>query len=151
MRIRFVIALVLGTSLTLGACERETVGTLGGAAAGGLLGSQIGSGSGQTIAIIAGTLAGAYLGRRVAQSSLFSDEDAKTAANAERQALASGSPAVWSSADNPVAGRVTPVQTFEREGRVCREYTHSITTPTDQETLRGTACRQPDGTWQLAS
>lgn len=41
------------------------LGTIGGAVVGGLLGSQIGGGSGQTAATIAGAAGGAYAGREV--------------------------------------------------------------------------------------
>ncbi len=41
------------------------IGTIGGAVVGGLLGSQIGGGSGQTAATIVGAAGGAYAGREV--------------------------------------------------------------------------------------
>lgn len=44
--------------------DRNIVGTVAGAAGGGLLGSQIGNGSGKTAAIIGGVLGGGYLGNQ---------------------------------------------------------------------------------------
>jgi len=46
----------------------QTVGTLGGGVAGGLLGSTIGQGTGNTAAIIGGTVAGAMLGGEAGKS-----------------------------------------------------------------------------------
>lgn len=46
-----------------------TAGTLGGAVLGGLLGSQIGGGRGQTAATVIGAGGGAYLGNQAAQRS----------------------------------------------------------------------------------
>ncbi len=46
----------------------EKVGTVGGAVAGGLIGTQIGGGTGNTVAIIGGTLGGALLGGAVGRN-----------------------------------------------------------------------------------
>ncbi len=44
--------------------DKNIVGTVGGAAAGGLVGSQIGHGTGKTVAVIGGVLGGGYLGNQ---------------------------------------------------------------------------------------
>lgn len=57
-----------GTVETVERVERSNMGllgTLGGAVVGGLLGHQIGSGSGNTAATIAGAAGGAYAGREI--------------------------------------------------------------------------------------
>ena len=41
--------------------------TVGGCASGGLIGSNVGSGSGRTVAIITGTIAGCQLGKKAAE------------------------------------------------------------------------------------
>ena len=41
--------------------------TVGGCASGGLIGSNVGSGSGKTVAIITGTIAGCQLGKKAAE------------------------------------------------------------------------------------
>jgi uncharacterized protein YcfJ len=45
--------------------EQRVLGTLAGAAIGGLLGNQVGSGDGRKLATIAGTVAGGYAGNRI--------------------------------------------------------------------------------------
>jgi uncharacterized protein YcfJ len=45
--------------------EHKVLGTVGGAVVGGLLGNQIGGGTGKTLATIAGAAGGAYAGRKI--------------------------------------------------------------------------------------
>lgn len=125
-----------------------TLGTLGGAAAGGLLGSQFGAGSGSALAALAGTLAGGYLGNRLGNRF---DEDARaTAAQAERQSLDTNQPADWSDAQAGASGRVRPLRSFtDAAGRECREYSHTVNIQGKQESGTGIACRQSDGSWSL--
>ena len=47
---------------------------------------------------------------------------------------------------------VTPMRTYEPEpGRYCREYQTVVTVGGRAEQAYGTACRQPDGSWQIVS
>ncbi|MGO4220426.1 glycine zipper 2TM domain-containing protein [Lysobacter sp. TAF61] len=48
--------------------EHKIAGTAIGAVAGGLLGNQIGGGSGKTIATVAGAAGGAYAGRKIQEN-----------------------------------------------------------------------------------
>jgi uncharacterized protein YcfJ len=48
--------------------EHKVAGTALGAVAGGLLGNQIGGGSGKTIATVAGAAGGAYAGRKIQEN-----------------------------------------------------------------------------------
>ena len=57
----------------------------------------------------------------------------------------------WS---NPAGGRyrVVPLEGYEdREGRICRDYRTTATIEGRQRQLYGSACRQPDGSWQRVS
>ena len=142
-------------ALCLAGCEnglltREDVGAIGGAVVGGLLGAQIGSGTGQTAATIGGAMAGTIIGRRLAQrSKLVSEPNQGRAALAEQQALTDNKTTTWSASDEDVQGEVAPIRSFTRDGRTCREYTHTITTPTNRDVERGIACQRPDGEWEL--
>jgi outer membrane lipoprotein SlyB len=66
------ILVVSALALSLTACANmgtgQGVGTLGGAAAGGLLGSLVGGGTGRLVAVGAGTLIGALAGGTVGHS-----------------------------------------------------------------------------------
>ncbi|CAH7427869.1 Outer membrane lipoprotein [Vibrio chagasii] len=52
------------------ATENSTLATLGGAAAGGILGNQVGGGSGKTVATVVGTVAGGAAGKNLSTKSV---------------------------------------------------------------------------------
>lgn len=66
------ILLVPTVFLAVSGCQntgpKETAGTVLGAAAGGVLGSKVGKGTGNDIFIGAGTLAGAFMGKEIGRS-----------------------------------------------------------------------------------
>lgn len=146
--------LCAAVALSLGACQTgstsETIGTLGGAAGGALIGSQFGGGSGKLATTAIGTLLGAFAGRAIAQRLDSNSSDRAMAA--ERSAAAENRTITWNDPQGSSRGSVRPVRTYENaSGQTCRDYTHTIIVEGKRETARGTACRQPDGTWQLAS
>lgn len=58
----------------------------------------------------------------------------------------------WVNPDSDRAGAVVPVRTFsDAQGRPCREFITTISIGGQQQQGYGTACRQPDGTWQIVS
>lgn len=58
----------------------------------------------------------------------------------------------WVNPDADHAGAVVPVRTFsDAQGRPCREFITTISIGGEQQQGYGTACRQPDGTWQIVS
>ena len=46
-------------------------------------------------------------------------------------------------------GNVTVTNTFNRNGRYCREFQQTITVGGQSQQGYGTACRQPDGSWEM--
>jgi surface antigen len=129
----------------------STVGTLGGAAAGGLIGSQFGSSSGKVLTTVGGTLAGGYLGHLVGAK--FDEQDKKQAASAEARAVSTNKSTSWKNSKTGDAGKVHVDRTFtDDSGRECREYTHTVSvTGQEPQTAKGTACRNADGAWELVS
>jgi surface antigen len=152
---RTTIAAFAALSLGLAACEGmntgQTVGTLGGAAAGGLLGSQIGGGSGKLAATAAGTLLGAFLGSEIGSS--LDRADQAYAGRAVQQAYAApiGQQIVWNNPESGNSGVIVPI----REGRqantnaYCREYQQTVTVGGRTQQAFGQACQQPDGSWKI--
>jgi len=59
----------------------------------------------------------------------------------------SGAPVSWRNPDSGRYGSVVPGPAYQNAGRNCRSYTHTIYIDGRPETSRGTACRNPDGTW----
>jgi surface antigen len=61
-------------------------------------------------------------------------------------------PADWVNPDTGRSGAVLPVRTFQNtHGQPCREFISTITIGGREEQGYGTACRQPDGSWQIVS
>jgi surface antigen len=132
---RFAAGVLL--SLSLAGCAnadlgpKQTVGTLLGAGV--------------------GTLLGAYLGNEAGKS--LDRADALYASRAEYQALEytpSGSSDPWRNPDTGHYGRVTPIETYEStDGTYCREFQHEAQIGGRTRDVYGTACRTPDGQWQV--
>jgi surface antigen len=60
--------------------------------------------------------------------------------------------AVWTNPDTGNSGTTVPVRTFTNAGgQPCREFVSTIVIAGEEQQGYGTACRQPDGTWQIAS
>jgi surface antigen len=145
-----LVILVIGVSLA-GCSElnNQDVGTLSGAALGGLVGSRFGGGSGQMLAIGAGALAGAYLGGRIGKSM---DDADKARMNSAIETNAVGQPAYWQNQKTGTSYTVVPTNNVTVNGNpYCREYHTTAVIAGKKQQMYGTACRQPDGTWQNVS
>lgn len=151
MRVKATVAALLIPAL-LAACgpgRKQETGTLVGAVAGGLIGSQIGKGSGQVPAAIAGAFLGGVIGSSV--GSRLDEADRRVAMQAQYRALEYGAPGTatpWRNPQNGHHGTIVPNKPYQTAGRHCREYTHTIYVDGRPETLRGRACRNTDGSWQ---
>jgi surface antigen len=149
MHFRIITGALLAMLLLAGCqtTQRDT-GTVIGGIAGGLLGNQIGKGSGRTAAIIVGTIAGAYIGGNIGQQ--MDDNDRYRSQQAmEHNRLNETSS--WRNPDTGHSYQVTPTRTYETASGPCREYTTDAVIDGRRETVYGTACRQPDGTWQASN
>lgn len=79
----------------------------------------------------------------------FDDENAGYSANALENVKA-GTTVHWQNRTNGGKYEITPVQTYqEQNGRYCREFTMTGWVGDNPESLYGTACRTPDGDWQV--
>jgi surface antigen len=132
---------------------KENTGTLVGAVAGGLIGSQFGGGTGERIAAgLAGAAIGGLIGNRIGAS--MDDDDKRRAYAAQIQALESGRSGVavpWRNPDSGRYGSVVPGAAYQANGQQCRPYTHTIYIDGQAQVARGSACRNPDGTWTAVS
>jgi surface antigen len=153
MKIKTVIAATM-IALLSAACaqqgEKQTLGTIGGAALGGLLGSQFGSGSGKLAATGAGVFIGGLIGSEIGRSMdevdrMKANEAINTAHNAPLNETIT-----WNNPDSGHSGTVTPVRDgTSSSGSYCREFQQTVTIGGKTEEAYGTACRQPDGSWQI--
>jgi surface antigen len=134
-----------------GTSGEEVMGTLVGAALGGLVGAQIGHGTGRKVAIGAGVLAGGYLGNRIGNKLSCQDQEYHyDTTQSTLEYKPTGGTAAWVNPDTGHSGSVTPTKTYiSSSGAPCRDFTQSITVDGERENIQATACRQPDGTWQM--
>jgi len=142
-----VLLVVLVSGCTT-AGPKATIGGLGGAAAGGLLASVAGGGG---AGIAAGVLLGGLLGGAIGDR--LDAADRKQAQAATQRALETapaGTQVAWHNPDSGHSGTVTPTKTFQKSGgQYCREYQQTVTIDNQPHQAYGTACRQPDGSWQI--
>ncbi|MFZ5835805.1 MAG: RT0821/Lpp0805 family surface protein [Pseudomonadota bacterium] len=125
--------------------DSNLLGTLFGGAVGGIAGSQIGDGSGRTAAIIGGTVIGALVGGNIGRSPY----DHAHAANVF-EVTPSNQTVAWQNPDDGYAYQVTPIRTYQaNSGQYCREYQAVATVGGRAQSTYGTACRTPDGDWQI--
>src|SRR6266536_2601298 len=121
------MAACAGTPET-GQGPRENTGTLVGAVAGGLIGSQFGGGTGERIAAgLAGAALGGLIGNRIGAG--MDDDDKRRAYAAQMQALEggkSGAAVAWKNPDSGRYGSVVPGPAYQSNGMQCRQYTHTI-------------------------
>ena len=152
--IRQSVIALLGASILLAACQTdnwgggETFGTLGGAAAGGLVGNAIGHGSagGTLLGVLIGGAAGNLIGGSI------DDADKKRATAAEQRAYTApvGQQITWNNPQNGNNGTITPVKDgYSQNGAYCREFQQTIVISGKQQSGYGTACQQPDGSWKI--
>lgn len=144
-------------SLLLGGCvsvSKQQAGTGAGALVGGLLGSQIGKGSGKTAATLVGVLAGGVAGNQIGK--YLDDRDRQQAAAASQRAFDTGASQQWR---NPSTGNSGTIQVVDQpvqvntpahtSGRVCRTTKQTVNlangTSRDDEV---TACKGPNG-WEV--
>lgn len=130
-------------------CKREAIGAVLGGVVGGVAGSELGKGEHREVATIAGALIGVLVGKSIGRSLDRADQycAGQTLEYAgDRQAVE------WQDPDTRAHYRVTPTSTYEaRDGRYCREYTSQATIGGQQQQTYGTACRQPDGAWEVVN
>lgn len=142
-----VVAITLAIAL-VGCQNKQEVGTLSGAAIGGLLGSQFGGGSGKIFTTVGGALVGGLLGGQIGK--YMDQQDQMNMQNAIVNTPVNQS-ATWTNTQTSTTYTVTPTKNFNQNGEYCREYQTTVTVSGKAQKAYGTACRQPDGSWHIVS
>lgn len=158
---RTLISIPLAGLLFLSGCAttqgpREQSGMMLGAALGGLFGAAAsysrhddyyhGGDGYSTAAIVIGAIAGAAIGGAIGRQM---DEQDYAYASYAMENSRTGESTTWSNPDTGYDYRMTPTDTYYSESGPCREYTLQAEIGGRPETVYGTACRQPDGSWQI--
>lgn len=152
MKTKIVACSLVVACLATG-CEnpKQAIGSLAGAGLGGYAGSTIGSGRGRVVAAAVGAglgaIAGGYIGQQL---------DAADKAKAEQTCFRalesgrSGQRAEWRNPDTGNYGTFVPQKAYKTDaGQYCREFQQTIVVGGKPQQGYGTACRQPDGSWQI--
>src|SRR5262245_57876658 len=147
-----VVALLPSSCATMtGTVEnnpKAVLGTVLGGAPGAGIAAAAGGGPGAIVgAGLGGALIGGLIGNRL-------DARDKRMANAAAQQAfennQAGQTSVWNNPDSGNSGSITPTRTYElANGQYCRSYKQTIIIGGEPQPSYGTACRQPDGTWQI--
>jgi surface antigen len=150
---RSLLVAALVAALGFAACEtRQDSGTLVGAVAGGLIGNQFGRGGGKVAATLAGAIVGGIVGNEIGRR--LDARDRELARQAEYDAWERGEPGKpvrWRNPDNGRYGEVVPQARYRRGALDCRDFIHKVYIDGREQAMRGTACRNPDGTWSQVS
>ncbi|MEX0345032.1 MAG: hypothetical protein AB3N20_08930 [Rhizobiaceae bacterium] len=96
------------------------------------------------IAALDGGLFGRLEGESVRRS------DRMLALEAEYRALEytpAGQPVTWKSDSRDLTGEVVASQPYRVGSQDCRPYRHTVSSDGASQSVRGTACRSPDGSW----
>ena len=140
-------AWALAAALTAGcSMNQEQSGALLGGAVGAAAGSAVGRGSGQVAAVVLGALLGSVAGANIGR---HMDEQDRVRAAQVFESYPTGSPGRWRNPDTGDSYAVTPTRTYETAQGPCREFRMRATVGGEADTVYGTACRQPDGTWKV--
>lgn len=128
-------------------CYRDMIGAALGGATGGLIGSNIGKGKGRTVATVGGVLVGLFVGGRIGRNM---DQLDQACAGQVLEHVPDRQTVVWQGQGEGGGYWVTPTRSYDAgNGRYCREYTSDAIIAGRKQQTYGTACRQPDGTWEI--
>ena len=98
--------------------------------------------------LIVGGIVGSEIGRSMDRSDRLLAQRAELDAFERGQ---SGQTVVWRNPDNGRYGEIIPEQPYRRGPRDCRDYVHKVYIDGRPQAMRGTACRNADGTWSSVS
>lgn len=128
-------------------CNSSQVGSVLGGLIGGVIGHQIGDGRGNTAATIGGAIAGVLIGGKVGSRM---DQRNQACVAQALEFGPEGERITWQNDQGGQNYAVTPGAVEMRGDQYCRDFTAELFGTGDNQSTRGTACRQPDGTWARA-
>lgn len=139
-------ALLLGLALSLGGCA--TSSPSGGSMVGGFAGQPTRPSAQPAGQAIIKAMAGGLIGGNVGTG--LSSSEKVQALEAEYRALEYspvGQAVTWGDRAGGRYGEVVAAQPYRVGSQDCRQYTHTVNAGAAQNVARGTACRNPDGSW----
>jgi surface antigen len=144
---RIGAALVVGLFAVSG-CTTTGLSSSTGSAWGGIAGGRASSGRARVTSTIIAAMDGGLIGGSIGSS--LDDSERRSALEAEYRALEytqSGQPVAWQGRQQGRSGQVVAAQPYRVGSQDCRQYTQTVFVAGQSRTARGTACRNPDGSW----
>lgn len=148
---KMVTCLLMCSLVLLSSCagmNKQDTGALSGAAIGGALGSRFGHGNGAILTTVAGAVIGTIVGSSIGKNM---DDVDRMKMNQALESNRTNQASSWVNPDTNAKYTVTPTRTFQEDNRYCREYVTRALIAGKQQQIYGTACRKPDGTWEVLS
>ncbi|HEY0721574.1 MAG TPA: RT0821/Lpp0805 family surface protein [Gammaproteobacteria bacterium] len=134
--------------ISRGTCNRDKIGTVLGAVAGGVIGNRTASEENRTVATVAGVVIGGIVGNTIGKT--MDNRDVQCTGQALER-VGDNQTVAWKNSTNGQEYQVTPVRTYSQEGGLyCREYVTRTAGGTRAESTQN-ACRHPDGSWRMAN
>jgi surface antigen len=127
-----------------GVCQSDVILGVAGAAVGGVLGAQVGDGTGRTVAIIAGAALGAIVGSNIGRQLDRGDE---ACIGHALELVPPGQPVRWTSGTG-TRYVLVPVKDVAAD---CREFKLEASANSKKSWGKRVACRSGDGVWKLRS
>jgi surface antigen len=132
-----------------GTCNRKLLGQVLGGATGAAIGSQIGGGRGKTVAMVGGGILGVIVGGNIGQSM---DRVDQGCVGQILEHAPDGRRVAWTDPKNGGLYQVVPAAPYQtHDGLYCRPYSTNAVMDGYNRQISGTACRQPNGIWQMVN
>ena len=151
-----ISTIIILLSFVLSACASSTweenqkaiIGGVGGATAGGLIAAAFDA---NTAGVLGGMVLGGLIGGAIGNRMDAADRrEANLATHKALETAPSGTPTSWHNPDSGNSGTITPTRTYQAQnGEYCREFEQEVKISGESHQAYGTACRQPDGNWQV--
>lgn len=138
----FLAAPMLGGCFDNKAQQGAGIGALGGGLAGSLLGPSKNKGQNALIGAAVGGLLGYAVGNEM-------DKNDQVKLNNALETAPSRQTTTWVNPDTRAQYAVTPQPAYQVDGRDCRQAEIVSTINGKKETVVKTACRRPDGRWEI--
>jgi len=127
--------------------QNRTAGTIIGAIAGGIIGSQIGHGGGRAAATVGGVVLGGAAGNAIGGDIDCDDRPYAFKVYSEGFEGPIGVRHEWRHEGR--YGYFTPTREYRWHGRWCRDFEEGVWRNGHWVIKTGGACRNPDGDWEL--
>lgn len=125
-----------------GRCQSDVILGVAGAAVGGVIGSQVGSGTGRTVATIAGVALGAIVGSNIGRQL---DQGDEACIGHSLELVPPGQPVRWTGS----SGTAYTLVPMKAAGDDCREFKLEAAANGKRSFGTRVACRSGDGVWKL--